>query len=77
MTRLLSFSLYHVCCFACLWQFLEAAQTFTEALDLIGEYDDSIGTSSLSRQLITLMNNRSAMYEKVWLGYIRHHFKLW
>eukprot|EP00522_Entomoneis_paludosa_P002023 CAMPEP_0172474918 /NCGR_PEP_ID=MMETSP1065-20121228/69604_1 /TAXON_ID=265537 /ORGANISM="Amphiprora paludosa, Strain CCMP125" /LENGTH=659 /DNA_ID=CAMNT_0013233111 /DNA_START=154 /DNA_END=2133 /DNA_ORIENTATION=- len=45
-------------------QFMEAAQTFTEALDLIGEYDDSVGTSSLSRQLITLMNNRSAMYEK-------------
>mmetsp|Transcript_20888 Transcript_20888/g.45310 ORF Transcript_20888/g.45310 Transcript_20888/m.45310 type:complete len:659 (-) Transcript_20888:76-2052(-) len=45
-------------------QFLEAAQTFTDALDLIGEYDDSVGTSGLSRQLITLMNNRSAMYEK-------------
>lgn len=45
-------------------QFVAAAETFTEALDLISEYDDSVAASSLSKQLITLMNNRSAMYEK-------------
>jgi import receptor subunit TOM70 len=45
---------------------LEAAQAFTEALDLIDGMDSSAegSTSSLARQAITLMNNRSAMYEK-------------
>ena len=57
-----------------LLQFIDAAQVFTEALDLIQEHDDSLATgitsststitSSLSRQWITLLNNRSAMYEK-------------
>jgi import receptor subunit TOM70 len=46
-------------------QYLEAAQAFTEALDLIAGMDSSAdGSSSLVRQAITLMNNRSAMYEK-------------
>jgi import receptor subunit TOM70 len=47
-------------------QYLEAAQAFTAALDLIDGMDaDSEGSSSsLARQAITLMNNRSAMYEK-------------
>ena len=72
-------------------KFMEAAETFTEALDLIhgkrGELhndnnnnaidgNDSLSgnkvssssisssSSSLTRQIITLMNNRSAMYEK-------------
>ena len=45
----------------------EAAEAFTEAIDLIeageggGAEDLSVG---LTRQLITLINNRSAMYEK-------------
>ena len=59
-------------------KFMEAAETFTEALDLIEEKrprnkaqsassdNDSASTksSSLTRQVITLTNNRSAMYEK-------------
>jgi len=40
--------------------YLEAATCFTEALDLIEESKDS----SLSKQVVTLLNNRSAMYEK-------------
>ncbi|EEC46839.1 predicted protein [Phaeodactylum tricornutum CCAP 1055/1] len=49
-------------------QYLDAAETFTEALTLI-ETSDTSGSvqntsSSLHRQLITLLNNRSAMYEK-------------
>mmetsp|Transcript_27597 Transcript_27597/g.58318 ORF Transcript_27597/g.58318 Transcript_27597/m.58318 type:complete len:679 (+) Transcript_27597:158-2194(+) len=54
-------------------KFMEAAETFTEALDLIEQKrpsnkSSSNGTksssSSLTRQIITLTNNRSAMYEK-------------
>lgn len=58
-------------------KFMEAAETFTEALDLIQEKrgiivndsndsskSSSSSSSSLTRQVITLMNNRSAMYEK-------------
>lgn len=56
-------------------KFMEAAETFTEALDLIEEKrpsggaksdssSDSKSSSSLTRQIITLTNNRSAMYEK-------------
>ena len=58
-------------------KFMEAAETFTEALDLIEQKrslnkstsstsDDSSSksASSLTRQIITLTNNRSAMYEK-------------
>lgn len=46
-------------------QFFEAAQAFTEALDVIeNEGGGADPSSSLFRQLITLMNNRSAMYEK-------------
>ena len=62
-------------------KFMEAAETFTEALDLIEQKrpsttnkaqsassdNDSLSSStksSLTRQVITLTNNRSAMYEK-------------
>ena len=51
-------------------QYFEAAEAFTEALNLIetkkkSEVDkDSVTSSSLNRQLVTLLNNRSAMYEK-------------
>jgi len=63
-------------------KFMEAAETFTEALDLIEEKrgsnkskspsstsdnDSSSTKSSLTRQIITLTNNRSAMYEKATL----------
>lgn len=43
---------------------LEAAQAFTEALDLIEAQGGSQGSTSLARQVLTLTNNRSAMYEK-------------
>ena len=49
-------------------KYMQAAETFTEALDLIAERpkssDENKPTSSLTRQVITLTNNRSAMYEK-------------
>lgn len=48
-------------------QYMEAAETFTEALDLIESKkstDKKDQKSSLTRQIITLTNNRSAMYEK-------------
>jgi tetratricopeptide (TPR) repeat protein len=48
-------------------QFLEAAQAFTEALDFIEknvESSETAANSSLGKQIITLINNRSAMYEK-------------
>lgn len=51
-------------------KFMEAAEKFTEALDLIEQRRsnkanvDSSKSSSLARQIITLTNNRSAMYEK-------------
>jgi len=54
-------------------QYMEAAETFTEALDLIesrkaaddkSSKEDGGQKSSLTRQIITLTNNRSAMYEK-------------
>lgn len=56
-------------------KFMEAAEAFTEALDLIekrrsGKKSSSEGgvgggeSKSLSRQIVTLTNNRSAMYEK-------------
>ena len=44
-------------------QFLEAAQAFTEAIDLIESQGEDV-TNALVRQWLTLMNNRSAMYEK-------------
>jgi mitochondrial import receptor subunit TOM70 len=51
---------------------MQAAQCFTEALDLIRQQQNTSETSttsassssSLNRQVITLLNNRSAMYEK-------------
>lgn len=59
-------------------QYMEAAETFTEALDLIESRKAAANNdksskeaaeaggqkSSLTRQIITLTNNRSAMYEK-------------
>lgn len=45
-------------------QYLEAAQIFTEALDVIDSQGGSLGSTALVRQVITLLNNRSAMYEK-------------
>jgi len=48
-------------------KYLEAASTFAEALDYIESHSDDSGTpesSSLTKQIVTLINNRSAMYEK-------------
>eukprot|EP00934_Nitzschia_sp_Nitz4_P007309 Nitzschia sp. Nitz4//scaffold51_size120721//48291//50340//NITZ4_003725-RA/size120721-processed-gene-0.122-mRNA-1//1//CDS//3329553856//7299//frame0 len=48
-------------------QFLDAAQSFSEALALIEEHADHADTTpstSLNKQIVTLINNRSAMYEK-------------
>mmetsp|Transcript_6261 Transcript_6261/g.15496 ORF Transcript_6261/g.15496 Transcript_6261/m.15496 type:complete len:639 (+) Transcript_6261:178-2094(+) len=46
-------------------KYLEAAATFTEALDSIESYtDDESESNSLTKQIVTLINNRSAMYEK-------------
>lgn len=44
---------------------LDAAEVFTEALDLINsKVSNAAEYNNLNRQLVTLMNNRSAMYEK-------------
>ena len=47
---------------------MEAATTFTEALDYIETHTDHDSStseaSSLNKQIVTLINNRSAMYEK-------------
>jgi tetratricopeptide (TPR) repeat protein len=45
-------------------KYLEAADAFTDALDLIANHGGSDESSSLARQVTTLTNNRSAMYEK-------------
>jgi len=45
-------------------KYIEAADAFTEALDLIANNGGSSKSTSLARQVITLTNNRSAMYEK-------------
>jgi len=47
-------------------KFLEAAQAFSDAIDFIENYSNNkkVASSSLNRQIITLINNRSAMYEK-------------
>lgn len=48
-------------------KYLDAAEVFSEALDLINSkvaVTDVDKYKSLNRQLVTLMNNRSAMYEK-------------
>ncbi len=46
-------------------KYLDAAEVFTEALDLIQtKVDDVENYGNLGRQMVTLMNNRSAMYEK-------------
>mmetsp|Transcript_40555 Transcript_40555/g.59295 ORF Transcript_40555/g.59295 Transcript_40555/m.59295 type:complete len:683 (-) Transcript_40555:343-2391(-) len=48
--------------------FMDAASAFTEALDAIDAYlaesKSTTAAASLNRQIITLTNNRSAMYEK-------------
>lgn len=45
---------------------MEAASAFTEALDYIESHTDDAGSpeTSLTKQIVTLINNRSAMYEK-------------
>jgi hypothetical protein len=46
---------------------LEAAAAFTEALDYIESHTDQSNpatVAALNRQIVTLINNRSAMYEK-------------
>ena len=47
---------------------MEAAEIFTEALDYIETHTDhdsnTSDASSLNKQIVTLINNRSAMYEK-------------
>ncbi|CAB9516470.1 import receptor subunit TOM70 [Seminavis robusta] len=47
-------------------KFFDAAQKFTEALDIIDSRGSGVkdASSPLFRQMQTLMNNRSAMYEK-------------
>lgn len=47
-------------------KYFEAAQVFSEALDIIESQGTGVkdSTNPLYRQMITLMNNRSAMYEK-------------
>lgn len=44
--------------------YLAAADAFTSALDLIANNGGSEKSTSLARQVVTLTNNRSAMYEK-------------
>ena len=45
--------------------YVEAAEVFTEAVDLIhSKVKDVKKHGNLNRQVVTLMNNRSAMYEK-------------
>ncbi len=45
--------------------YVEAAEVFTEAVDLIhSKVKDVAKHGNLNRQVVTLMNNRSAMYEK-------------
>lgn len=46
--------------------YLDAASCFTQALDLLGSSPNN--TTHESRQVITLTNNRSAMYEKAGMG---------
>ena len=44
--------------------FIEAAEVFTEAIDLIHvKVNDIAKHGNLNKQVVTLMNNRSAMYE--------------
>jgi hypothetical protein len=46
---------------------LEAARAFTEALGVIEaetDHSDPTASTSLNKQIVTLINNRSAMYEK-------------
>lgn len=45
-------------------KYLKAADVFTQALDLIANNGGSGKSTSLARQVVTLTNNRSAMYEK-------------
>lgn len=45
-------------------KFLEAASCFTEAIDIVSSNSTEISAANNRKQLITLTNNRSAMYEK-------------
>jgi hypothetical protein len=46
-------------------KYLEASEVFSEAIDLINsKVSDVAKNSNMKRQMVTLMNNRSAMYEK-------------
>mmetsp|Transcript_4609 Transcript_4609/g.7006 ORF Transcript_4609/g.7006 Transcript_4609/m.7006 type:complete len:670 (-) Transcript_4609:47-2056(-) len=46
-------------------KYMDAAEVFSEALDLIdSKVEDPGKYGNLNRQVVTLMNNRSAMYEK-------------
>jgi import receptor subunit TOM70 len=46
-------------------KYLEASEVFSEAIDLINsKVTDVAKNSNMKRQMVTLMNNRSAMYEK-------------
>lgn len=46
-------------------KYLDAAEVFTEAIDLVySKVADVSKNLNLKRQMITLVNNRSAMYEK-------------
>ena len=45
-------------------KYIEAADAFTEALDLIADNGGSKESAALARQVTTLINNRSAIYEK-------------
>ncbi len=46
-------------------KYMDAAEVFTEALDLIhSKVDNAEKYGNINKQLVTLMNNRSAMYEK-------------
>jgi len=46
-------------------KYMDAAEVFSEAIELINsKVEDTSDYGNLSRQMVTLMNNRSAMYEK-------------
>lgn len=46
-------------------KYMDAAEVFSEALDLINsKFEHAEKYGNLNKQLVTLMNNRSAMYEK-------------
>ena len=55
-------------------KYLDAADVFTEALDLIhSKVSGPEKYGNLNRQMVTLMNNRSAMYEKATMSELALH----